>query len=133
MLDTPASTTASVTDHTATITEDLANLKVAAKAALASDECTMLTPEEIQAEPLLRANPRRFVILPIQHDAIWKMYKKAEGELAFLPRHQSLAGYFHHPVSFVINSLPCLFARVVVMPWADDSFLLDGRGGGPGS
>ncbi|EDQ91624.1 uncharacterized protein MONBRDRAFT_15279 [Monosiga brevicollis MX1] len=38
----------------------------------------MLTPEEIQAEPLLRANPRRFVILPIQHDAIWKMYKKAE-------------------------------------------------------
>ena len=23
-------------------------------------------------------NPRRFVILPIQYDAIWKMYKKAE-------------------------------------------------------
>ena len=29
-------------------------------------------------EPLLKDNPRRFVILPIQYDAIWKMYKKAE-------------------------------------------------------
>jgi ribonucleoside-diphosphate reductase subunit M2 len=30
------------------------------------------------AEPMLQENPRRFVILPIQYDAIWKMYKKAE-------------------------------------------------------
>ena len=29
-------------------------------------------------EPLLKENPRRFVILPIQYDEIWKMYKKAE-------------------------------------------------------
>merc|ERR1719346_633370 len=29
-------------------------------------------------EPLLKENPRRFVILPIQYHAIWKMYKKAE-------------------------------------------------------
>ena len=29
-------------------------------------------------EPLLKENPRRFVILPIQYDAIWKMYKKAK-------------------------------------------------------
>merc|ERR1711860_296688 len=29
-------------------------------------------------EPLLKANPRRFVILPIEYDSIWKMYKKAE-------------------------------------------------------
>ena len=29
-------------------------------------------------EPLLRKNPRRFVILPIQYDEIWMMYKKAE-------------------------------------------------------
>merc|ERR1712045_717372 len=29
-------------------------------------------------EPLLKENPRRFVILPIQYNAIWKMYKKAE-------------------------------------------------------
>jgi len=31
-----------------------------------------------KAEPLLKENPRRFVILPIQYHAIWKMYKKAE-------------------------------------------------------
>lgn len=29
-------------------------------------------------EPMLRDNPGRFVILPIQHDDIWVMYKKAE-------------------------------------------------------
>jgi len=29
-------------------------------------------------EPLLKDNPSRFVILPIQYDSIWKMYKKAK-------------------------------------------------------
>lgn len=29
-------------------------------------------------EPLLKKNPHRFVILPIQYDDIWRMYKKAE-------------------------------------------------------
>lgn len=27
-------------------------------------------------EPLLRDNPRRFVVFPIQYEDIWKMYKK---------------------------------------------------------
>lgn len=31
-----------------------------------------------QLEPLLRDNPRRFVIFPIQYPDIWDMYKKAE-------------------------------------------------------
>ncbi|XP_048515437.1 ribonucleoside-diphosphate reductase subunit M2 isoform X3 [Athalia rosae] len=31
-----------------------------------------------ELEPLLRENPRRFVIFPIQWPDIWKMYKKAE-------------------------------------------------------
>lgn len=31
-----------------------------------------------QKEPLLRENPRRFVIFPIVYHDIWKMYKKAE-------------------------------------------------------
>lgn len=30
-------------------------------------------------EPLLTYNPRRFVILPIEHKDVWDMYKKAEG------------------------------------------------------
>jgi len=29
-------------------------------------------------EPLLRKNPRRFVIFPIQYPDIWKMYKQAQ-------------------------------------------------------
>lgn len=29
-------------------------------------------------EPLLTENPNRFVLFPIQHDDIWKMYKQAE-------------------------------------------------------
>lgn len=37
------------------------------------------TPEfDPQLEPLLRENPRRFVIFPIQYQDIWQMYKKAE-------------------------------------------------------
>ncbi|KAL0267566.1 UNVERIFIED_CONTAM: hypothetical protein PYX00_009802 [Menopon gallinae] len=32
---------------------------------------------DIEKEPLLRENPGRFVIFPIQYDDIWKMYKKA--------------------------------------------------------
>jgi len=31
-----------------------------------------------QQEPLLRENPRRFVVFPIVYHDIWKMYKKAE-------------------------------------------------------
>jgi len=34
--------------------------------------------QDEQIEPLLKENPRRFVILPIQYSAIWQMYKKAE-------------------------------------------------------
>ena len=33
---------------------------------------------DIELEPLLRENPRRFVIFPIQYQDIWHMYKKAE-------------------------------------------------------
>ena len=32
----------------------------------------------VSEEPLLRENPNRFVILPIQYDDIWQMYKKAQ-------------------------------------------------------
>ena len=29
-------------------------------------------------EPILHDNPRRFVLFPIEHDDIWKFYKKAK-------------------------------------------------------
>uniref|UniRef100_A0A8C4JY20 Ribonucleoside-diphosphate reductase subunit M2 n=1 Tax=Dromaius novaehollandiae TaxID=8790 RepID=A0A8C4JY20_DRONO len=35
-------------------------------------------PRGAEEEPLLRDNPRRFVIFPIQYHDIWQMYKKAE-------------------------------------------------------
>lgn len=35
-------------------------------------------PSEHSDEPLLRDNPRRFVMFPIEYHDIWKMYKKAE-------------------------------------------------------
>lgn len=36
-----------------------------------------IKPEEMD-EPLLRANPQRFVLFPIKYHEIWQMYKKAE-------------------------------------------------------
>nr|CAD7567689.1 unnamed protein product [Timema californicum] len=35
-------------------------------------------PFDIQLEPLLRENPKRFVVFPIEYHDIWQMYKKAE-------------------------------------------------------
>lgn len=32
-------------------------------------------------EPLLAENPNRFVVLPIEHDDIWSMYKKAQASI----------------------------------------------------
>ena len=31
-----------------------------------------------QREPILRPNPAKYCMLPIQHQAVWEMYKKAE-------------------------------------------------------
>ena len=36
------------------------------------------TSRGVEDEPLLRENPRRFVIFPVQYHDIWQMYKKAE-------------------------------------------------------
>ena len=38
----------------------------------------MLDKSVIQEEPILKENADRFVLFPIQHDDIWKFYKKAE-------------------------------------------------------
>lgn len=36
--------------------------------------------QEKQMEPLLRENPGRFVVLPIEYPEVWTMYKKAQGK-----------------------------------------------------
>ncbi len=32
----------------------------------------------VEDEPLLRENPKRFVVFPIQYTEIWRMYKQAQ-------------------------------------------------------
>nr|XP_025734819.1 ribonucleoside-diphosphate reductase subunit M2-like [Callorhinus ursinus] len=39
---------------------------------------TKVLGRRVEDEPLLRENPRRFVIFPIEYHDIWQMYKKAE-------------------------------------------------------
>lgn len=39
-----------------------------------------------ELEPLLRENPKRFVIFPIQYKDIWDMYKKVSNSLLFLAK-----------------------------------------------
>ncbi len=36
-----------------------------------------MTKEDDFVEPILKENPHRFVLFPIKHDKIWKMYKQA--------------------------------------------------------
>ena len=42
------------------------------------NEASAQSPDDLEIEPLLRPNPQRFVIFPIQYQDIWQMYKKAE-------------------------------------------------------
>ncbi|KAK2855821.1 hypothetical protein Q5P01_004556 [Channa striata] len=44
----------------------------------ASPKAVKKSSSSEQEEPLLKDNPRRFVIFPIQYHDIWQMYKKAE-------------------------------------------------------
>lgn len=51
---------------------------------LAKNELTAVhkgeqVPFDPSIEPLLKENPRRFVIFPIQYHDIWQMYKKVGG------------------------------------------------------
>jgi len=73
-------TTQSEDKMTLTSIENIENLRI-------RDNKTQKTIKQIEnheekkdeaVEPLLKENPRRFVILPIQYDDIWRMYKKAE-------------------------------------------------------
>ena len=47
------------------------------KAADKPETKEIVKDHKTEEEPLLKENPNRFVILPIQYHEIWKMYKKA--------------------------------------------------------
>ena len=40
-----------------------------------------LDPNITVEEPILKENPNRFVLFPIQHADIWEMYKKQEASI----------------------------------------------------
>lgn len=86
--------------------------------------------EEEEEEPLLRDNPRRFVIFPIQYHDIWQMYKKAEASFwtaeevrgardpaapARSPGAREPASVPEAPVSSFVSSL--LFCHVLGGPF----------------
>lgn len=60
----------------------------------------------IDDEPLLRENPRRFVIFPIQYHDIWQFYKKAEAsfwtveevDLSKVRAHAFFLSSCHYPM-----------------------------------
>jgi len=60
--------------------ENIENLSLGDKNV--ANKSKLLTPkkktQKLPLEPLLKENPSRFVILPIQYSDIWKMYKKAQ-------------------------------------------------------
>lgn len=87
------------------------------RAALCSLQVARGAEEE---EPLLRENPRRFVIFPIQYHDIWRMYKKAEAsfwtaeEVRCPPVPAHLRRLFHSAL-WRRSPRPCLSAG---WPWA---------------
>merc|ERR1719468_88480 len=72
-------TLTSIENLTISNKENNAATAVTAKKIDPTAAVTSYEPEkQDEVEPLLKENPRRFVILPIQYNAIWQMYKKAE-------------------------------------------------------
>lgn len=58
-----------------------------------------------QKEPLLRENPRRFVIFPIQYPDIWEMYKKAEASFWTVEEVDLSKVRFYFIIVGITNSL----------------------------
>lgn len=54
------------------------HLGVGSLGTLIQQESKAPTNPSVEDEPLLRENPRRFVVFPIEYHDIWQMYKKAE-------------------------------------------------------
>jgi ribonucleoside-diphosphate reductase subunit M2 len=61
----------------------------------------------VELEPLLRENPRRFVIFPIQYQDIWQMYKKAEASF-WTAEEVDLSKVILHNVSVYVSSFSLL-------------------------
>lgn len=60
----------------------------------------------MEDEPLLRQNPRRFVVFPIEYPDIWQMYKKAEASFWTVEEVRCLLK--QHPVNLLVSN-DCLY------------------------
>uniref|UniRef100_A0A182WMC5 ribonucleoside-diphosphate reductase n=1 Tax=Anopheles minimus TaxID=112268 RepID=A0A182WMC5_9DIPT len=72
------STEATMEEHKENMDEGASDPKELAKSEVSEVHLHDSAPFDPSIEPLLRDNPRRFVIFPIQYPDIWQMYKKAE-------------------------------------------------------
>lgn len=68
-----------IDDDKTTMTTSSSNTNESEEVVSSANEKTMKFDPEL--EPLLRENPRRFVIFPIQYEDIWAMYKKVKYKL----------------------------------------------------
>jgi ribonucleoside-diphosphate reductase beta chain len=80
----PAVATAATVRRRATGSRRRANSvdsgSIAGRATASKDLLQLVaSSKKAKVEPLLQANPNRFVIFPINHSKVWEMYKKAEG------------------------------------------------------
>ena len=61
-----------MTASTEQITQDIAAVSLSS-----SKKTTVAQAEKLSDEPILRENPNRFVLFPIQYNEVWSFYKKA--------------------------------------------------------
>ena len=66
-----------------------------------------MVSREVSKEPLLAENPKRFVILPIQYNDIWMMYKKAQA--SFWTAEEVDLEWVRRQTSFHLNMYSYLF------------------------
>ncbi|CAO2604951.1 Ribonucleoside-diphosphate reductase subunit M2 [Lemmus lemmus] len=67
----------------------------------AKPESKESTKPSVEDEPLLRENPRRFVVFPIEYHDIWQMYKKAEASF-WTAEEEALKPDERHFISHVL-------------------------------
>lgn len=77
----------------------------------------------IEDEPLLRENPRRFVIFPIQYHDIWQFYKKAEASFWTVEEVDLSKASLYNLVSNQMKL--CMHACMVVVICVSHLFLQD--------
>lgn len=64
-------------------------------------------------EPLLKETPGQYVIFPIQHDDMWKMYKTLVENFWCVPEHLNIELNLNQQEQEFFNVYTCLFASCI--------------------